>query len=196
MSAPRHDREAGLSILEVAVAGAVLMIALASAFGFFTSALRRTADLQLQNELQAEVRLMLDRLVPELRQAYTGDPALSPVASIAATSIMFYSPDRATPLRLREISYRLSGSVLERAVRISTNTEEPPWSFAGTRTFIEVAREVVTGTLFQGRDATGAPTSSPAAIRQVGLDIAVDADPARPPTPQRYQTSVEIRVTT
>lgn len=193
---PGARDERGFTVIELAVASAILLVILGAALGEFASSQRHAQDLRSQNELQAEVRETIDRLVPDLRQAYTGDPALPPVASIAPDAITFYSPDRGRPFRLRRIVFRLSGSTLERSATASTNTDGPPWAFGTPGPFVPVARNVQPGTLFTGIDSAGATTSIPAAIRRVGIELTVDVNPARAPLRQTYRTTVEIRITT
>lgn len=193
---PQKRSGSGFTVIELAVASSILLLILGAALSEFASSQRHAEDLRRQNELQAQVREAIDRLVPDLRQAYTGDPALTPIESIASAAITFYSPNRAQPFGLRKIAYRLNGSTLERSVTASTNSGAPPWTFGTPGPFIPVVRNVQPGTLFAGMDSTGAPTLDPAAIHRVGIELVVDVNPARAPVMQTYQTTVEIRITT
>jgi len=107
---------------------AVLSVAFAAFAALLGVLIRHSGETQERSTLQTEARAAIDRLVQDLRQANTGD-AGTPILSLGSSQITFLSPDRATPFRLRQIAYRVSGDRLERAMAVSTNTGGPPGRF-------------------------------------------------------------------
>ena len=105
--------ERGFTLVELVVGCSIMMIAAIALLGFFDQAIGGTADLQQSMQQQTDSRFGIDQLTRELRQAYTGSPTLTPV-TVTATTLTFYSPDAATPMHLRKISYRLANDLLER----------------------------------------------------------------------------------
>ena len=126
-----RDRR-GFTLIEMLIGMVILGIVLA----FFFPLLSLIYDTGTQTieagTLQDDSRSAVDTLVADLRQAYTGDPATTSIASFSSTSITFYSPDRQQPFHLREIAYRISGNTLQRASVTSTNTGGPAWTGLGT----------------------------------------------------------------
>lgn len=192
MTGGRRD-ESGATLVELSVALGLLGILLVAALGSFGTGWRRSADLDRETVRQAEAREALDVLVADLRQAFTGDPALSPVTAIGASTITFHSPDRATPYRLRRITYRRTGSVLERSVTTSTNAGGAPWTFGTTAPFVPLVSGLQAGTMFTALDAAGAVTTTPAAVRQVDVRFAVDVARSGSSPVRVWVTSVHLR---
>jgi type II secretory pathway pseudopilin PulG len=184
--------DAGTSLVEVLVATLVLGLALALSGGVLLSGLARTDELGDRVQAQADARVALDMMRTELRQAYTGTTATAPVAALTTTTITFYSPDRSTPFRLRKVSYRLSGEVLERSVALSTTTTGPPWTFGVASAWRPVLRDV-TGLAFTARDAAGNPTADPAAAREVTVEVRVDASPSTGLPADIFRVSADLR---
>lgn len=182
----------GFTLVELVVAMAILSIVLAMAFGFFASATEHSADLQERNHLQGEVRLAVDQLVRELRQATFGadDP---PLESIGPDALTVLTPDSSTPYHLRRVTWRASGGRLERSAAVSTDTDGAPWQFPPAGPFVAKLGSLRSAGVFEYLDAGGAPTADPAAVRSVVVSVAVDPNPSRPPGPQRYRTTVSLR---
>jgi type II secretory pathway component PulJ len=174
--------EDGFSLTEVAVTCALLMVLLIPMLRFFESSVSGAVDLQTSTQQHADARVTMDQLVRELRQAYTGDPALSPV-TVTAQALTVYSPDTSTPFHLRRIDYRLQANRLQRAVAVSTGTSGAPWAFGPTGPWVPVMDARVA-------DAFTAVTVG-AAIRRV--DIALTGLNARNRADRPFRTSVELR---
>lgn len=185
--------DGGFSLIEVVVATSILGIVLLLVYGAMGSGVRHAADAEARMQTQAEVRVVADAFVRDLRQAYTGDASLGRVESIGPTQITFYSPDRATPFHIRKISYRLSGTTLQRSITTSTDTNGFPWTFGTTGAWADLLANVRTPNIFTFRDADGLTTTDPGSVAVVQLDVTVDRDPARPPGPLSYSTTVELR---
>ncbi len=186
-------KSTGFTLVELLVAMVLLAVLLGSFSLLFSSAIRHSTDVQERVLLQTEARAAVDRLVRDLRQAYTGD-ASPPLETIGASAITFLSPDRAEPFHLRRIAYRVNGDKLERAMALSTDVDGPPWQFPALGTWAAQASGLVDSAVFAYRDKNGAATADPAAVHTVLVTLAVASrtSPARRLT---YSTNVEVRAT-
>jgi prepilin-type N-terminal cleavage/methylation domain-containing protein len=191
-AAPRRG-DRGFTLIEMMVATSILGIVLLLVYGAMNSGVQHAADADARIQMQSEVRVTADALVRDLRQAYTGNASLGRVESIGPTQITFYSPDRATPFRLRKISYRMSGTTLQRSVTTSTNTSGFPWTFGTIAPFAPILNDVRNTTIFTFRDAAGLVTTAAGNVALVQLDLTVDRNLARPPGALSYSTTVELR---
>ena len=132
----RLRRDHGFTLIEMVAAMAVLGILLAALAAGMSLTVTQSSQIQDETTLETEARAVMDEMVRELRQAYTGDTT-SPILTATPTTIEFLSPDAATPFHNRRIAYRLTGGHIDRALTTSTNTGSPPWtgfawsSFAG-----------------------------------------------------------------
>ena len=188
---PRGDR--GFSLVEVMVATSLLGVVLMLVYGTLNGGVRQAADAEARVRLQTDVRAATDGFVRDLRQAYTGDPSTSRIATMTANQITFYSPDKATPFHLRKISYRLNGTRWERSATLSTDTDGYPWVFGTTGAYVLALDGVRTTTLFTYHDADGIVTSTAGEVAIVDLAISIDVDTSRPPAPLIYGASVDLR---
>jgi prepilin-type N-terminal cleavage/methylation domain-containing protein len=185
-------REDGFTISEVLVTMVVAGIVGTAMIGSLSSAVRTGNDVQERSVLQTEVRAAVDGLAADLRQAYTGD-ATTPVQVAGPVDLVFTSPDRGTPLRLRRVAYRLDGDLLERSVTPSTNAGAPPWTFPPLASpWVAQVPSVTNRALFTYFDANGAATTNPTAVRSIGITVTV----ATRETASRqftYRSNVTIR---
>lgn len=124
--------ERGMTLVELVVTSALLMVLLIPMLRFFDGAVGGAAELEASTQRYGNGRATFDQLARELRQAYTGDPALAPVAVPDPQRLVFHSPTTESPFRLRRITYELAGSDLVRRVAWSSDTsaEARPWDLA------------------------------------------------------------------
>jgi type II secretory pathway component PulJ len=186
----RRRQEGGFTLVEATVAGALLVVCLASGLQFFVNAFSGASALERSTQVHADARFGTDRLVRELRQAYTGDPATSPVSAITARSLTFDTPGTRTPFVLRRMAYRINGGFLERSTTSSTTTSGPPWTFGTTGAWVQVMA-VRDADAFVGRTSSGAATTDPTAVRSVDITFAVPSSKGR--TDRTFRTSVTLR---
>jgi prepilin-type N-terminal cleavage/methylation domain-containing protein len=191
--AERGRRDGGFTVIEMMVATGILSIILLLVYGAMNSGVQHAADADARIQIQSEVRVTADAFVRDVRQAYTGNASLGRVESIGPTQITFYSPDRATPFHVRKISYRMSGTTLQRSVTTSTNTNGFPWTFGTIAPYAPVLHDVRSTTIFTFRDADGLVTTAAANVALVQLDLTVDRNLARPPGALSFSTTVELR---
>ena len=140
----------------------------------------------------------LDRFASDFRQAYNGDPTFlnptSPIENVTAgTQITFTTPDRQNPLRLRRVSYRISGGALQRADVFSTDTDGWPWVWPGggaVGPYRTLVTNITTAAPFTFYDANGSTTTTASAVTGVQLDFTVRTNRGRS---TRFTERVTVR---
>jgi prepilin-type N-terminal cleavage/methylation domain-containing protein len=173
--ARRLRAEGGFTLVEMLTSLAVLGFLFAIFSTVTSSSVRHGSDIQERAVLQTEVRAAVDTLVADLRQStIAGDTTLARVSTASATQLTFLSPDRATPMHLRRISYQVSGGQLQRALSTATNTASP-WTLPALSAWAPVARSLVTSAtpVFSYYDANGAATTVAANVRTVRIRVSV-----------------------
>jgi len=192
--------EAGFTLIEMLIATLILMIAIAGLAGMLTEFSTRSQREMTAVGYQADARAVVDTLATEVRGAYTGDPSTNPIATMTTTQLTFYTPDRQQPFHLQEISYRLSGTSLQRASALTTNTssDEPAWkpwplTLGSWGTAVDgVVANPGGDPLFSYEDASGNPTTDPTAVATVIVELSV-APPPGVDRPTTYKESATIR---
>lgn len=188
----RLRSQQGFTIVEMLVTMAIMGIVM-GAFGqtLLTSS-KTSGRVEEQATLQNEVRVAVDRLTMDLRQA-TNANGTSPVESLSSTDLTFLSPDRLTPFHLRRISYRLVNGELQRSSATSTDADGWPWIWPATpATFYPEVGSITNTGLFTFYDANGAVTADPAAVRSVRISVTVAPRQAQGGS-ARYSALVSIR---
>jgi prepilin-type N-terminal cleavage/methylation domain-containing protein len=188
----RLRSQSGFTVVELLVTMAVMGIVM-GAFGQMLLTSSKTSQrVEEQATLQNEVRVAMDRLSMDLRQA-TNVNGTSPVESLSSTTVSFLSPDRLTPFHLRRISYRLLNGQLERSVVTSTDTDGWPWVWPATPgTYFPEIGSVTTTSPFTFYDANSAFTTDPTAVRSVRIAVTVAPRQTQGGSAQ-YSTLVTIR---
>ena len=194
--------DAGSSLVEMAVAILVLSIVMSVIFGTVLNVINASSSFKERTQEQADVRLVIDALVRDLRQAYTGKGNLASVdPSSSATKIVFFSPDRGVDFHLRMITYNLTGGTLTRSVSTSTNTFTTvvgtinAWAFGPAPVDVPVLTGVLNATVFTYKNQKDATPTASLPLAAVQVDLVIDQSPATSPTPQTYHTRVDLRVT-
>ncbi len=190
--------ESGITLIEVMVGVALLMVALIPAYATFESSVRHQDGSQRQAELEESADMAMQTMVRELRQAYSGDPAVTAIQAFSGSSVTFTIPNRTTPFRLQRVSYQLNGTTLERHVVESTNTGSAPWTFPSVPSpvpYTPIARGISSPALFSAFAADGNPTTVAGSVRKLQVAFDVDLDPSSAPSPRSYQSAVTLRST-
>ena len=186
--------ERGFSLVEMLTVLVVLAFIGMAFAAIFSSVVNHSASISDEITLQTEARAALDRFASDFRQAYTGDPSMTPTYPIesltAGTAIQFLSPDRQNPFHLRRISYRFSGGVFQRAEAISTDTDGFPWVIGGLSSYRNLVGNITTGSPFTFYDKNGATTTTASAVRQVRVQFMVRTNTGRATT---FSENVTLR---
>jgi prepilin-type N-terminal cleavage/methylation domain-containing protein len=190
--------ERGFSLSEMLVVIVVLAFIGMAFAAIFSSVVNHSATISESITLQTETRAALDRFASDFRQAYNGDPTFlnptSPIESVTSgTQITFTTPDRQNPLRLRRVSYRISGGQLQRADVFSTDTNGWPWVWPGTGAvgpYRTLVTNITTVAPFTFYDANGSTTTTASAVTGAQLDFTVRTNRGRS---TRFTERVTVR---
>jgi prepilin-type N-terminal cleavage/methylation domain-containing protein len=192
----RLRHEDGFSLPEMLVAMSLLGVLFAAFALTMGTTIRVGGEVESSSAIQTEVRAAVDTLAADLRQAYSGSDAVAPIESMSASAIQFFSPDRLNPFHLRRIGYQVSSGNLQRRMAVTTDTDGYPWTFnpaaitsAPWRT---QARQLQSTSVFTYYNDSGTSTSTPAAVRTVGISVTV-ATQTSPANQYTYKTSVKLR---
>jgi prepilin-type N-terminal cleavage/methylation domain-containing protein len=200
--AQRLRSESGFTLIETLVSIAVLGIFFAAFSTVVSSSIRHGSQIQEEAVLQTEVRAAVESMAADLRQASrAGDTTLTRLSTATGTQLTFLSPDRASTMHLRKISYQVTGGQLQRAIATSTSTAAP-WSIPALSSWSTVARSLSslcyptsTGiNVFTYYDAAGVATTVPANVKSVRICVSV-ATVAAPTRRLTYDVRVALRPT-
>jgi type II secretory pathway component PulJ len=189
--------EGGITLIELLISMFILVTAVTVAWSaLMTTTVKATGRAQELANLQTEVRAGVDALAADLRQAQCNDTTL-PVTTATTSQITFYSPDRATPYHLRQVSYRVSGGRLERAFQTSTNTGGPPWTMPGSLgAWATLVGSVTSASPFTYKDASGNVTTTATAVASANVALVIAPRPGLGGTGSTYQTTIALRTDT
>jgi prepilin-type N-terminal cleavage/methylation domain-containing protein len=189
--------QSGFTLVELLVSMFILVTGVAVAYSaMMTTTVKATGHAQALATLQTQVRAAVDTLASDLRQATCLDTTTTPVSTATGSQVTFYSPDRATPYHLRQVSYRVSGGTLQRAFATSTNTGGPPWTIPALGSWSTILDQVSSTSPFTYEDASGAPTTVASNVASATVTLLV-----RPPVgagggASTYQTTIALRTAT
>lgn len=193
MANPHRRQEHGFTLVELMVTLTLLALVMALAFGQLAAGVNQTADLDRGSTANFTARLVVDTMVSELRQASTSDGALTPIATMTATELMFYSPDRSMPKKLRKITYRVVNGSLQRSEALSTSAGSPPWVFPTTTpTFRTLLTGITNTNVFSYFQAGGAATTSAAEVRGLSINLIIQSS-LSDSAERIYRTGIDIR---
>ena len=82
-----------------------------------TSSVRHEGDLREQSLTQDEMRASVDRLIRDVRSAYSD--TTWPIETAGTSQLTFTVPDRASSPVERRVSYRVTGGTLQRAIGLA-----------------------------------------------------------------------------
>jgi prepilin-type N-terminal cleavage/methylation domain-containing protein len=188
--------EQGFTLIELLVSMFILVTGVTVAWSqMMTSTVKTTAHAQELANLQTEVRAAVDLLAADLRQAQCNDTTL-PVTASTGSQVTFYSPDRATPYHLRQVSYRVSGGQLQRAIATSTNTGGPPWTMPALSSWSTMLPEIASAAPFTYKDASGAATTTPTLVASMKVALQVQPSTGFGGASSAYQTNIALRTAT
>jgi type II secretory pathway pseudopilin PulG len=179
-----HDGEAGVNMVEMTVAIALLGLVLAMAFQGVTSYQRATAATNSRQQNLEEARAVMAVVTKDLRTARS-------FSALAASDVTFLgllnTAATAPPNRVR--LYTDAQGVLREAVTPPDNPNASPVTYTGTPTTRVVGRGLVsTGGLLSFRDASDNPTTTVSEVTSVVIALSVDL-PSVAPVPPTVLTS-------
>jgi type II secretory pathway component PulJ len=189
--------QAGFTLVELVFATFVLTAGVIVAWSAIMATTARTAGRAQQlADLQTEVRAAVDSLASDLRQGQCLDSTTTPVTTATATQVTFYSPDRATPYHLRQVSYRVSGGNLQRAFATSTNTGGPPWTIPALGPWSTLVGQITNTSVFTYKDASDVTTTDPTAVASAKVSLVIAPPVGVGGAGATYSTNIALRADT
>lgn len=159
LSRLRDDR--GVTLVELIWVMVFLgMISVAFSM-LLTSSVRHEGDLREQSLTQDEMRASVDRLIRDVRSAYSA--TTWPIETAGTSQLTFTVPDRASSPVEKRVSYRVSGGTLQRAIGLASAGTPSNWQV--------IARNVSSATPFTYRDINDNATTLPAQVRTVNVTL-------------------------
>ena len=181
----------GFTIIELTVSLALLGILVGPLATMLSMAGSKSEITMNQDASLSQARAAVEKIVSDVREAYTSSAAMPAIVSMSATQLTFYSPDGRQPFHLVETTYALSGGNLTRAFAASTNTAGPPWTIPALGAGTPMVGSVSNSTIFTYQDANGAVTIDPTKVSRVLVTVTITPADGGPAT--TYQDSATIR---
>ncbi len=204
----RTGHEGGFTLVELAVAMPIMLIVMGGLVLMLTTITHWSSQTQEETILQTEARSAMNRLEAEIRGAFIGD-GTAEITNATATSITFTTPDESATsignipvanteaaFHLLTVSYRLTGGMLQRQFKTSTNTypAAPPWTWSGSMspwaTVVGQSNSITNTNVFTYYNVAGAqaspptpltfPVANPTGIRAVGVNLTLSTGGSQP----------------
>ncbi len=180
----------GFTLAEILVAVAIFVVVGLAIANFGQNIFSINTSLQNNLSAQLDGRLVLKKLIAELRSSSPSNLGAYPIESAGTSSLVFYSNVDSDSYKER-IRYYVSGNFLMRGVIKPTGS---PLTYSTVNEKIStVVRDLKNGTstpvfdYFNGNYAgTSSPLSipvTPSVIRLVRVTVIIDADPNKSPRP-------------
>lgn len=142
-------------------------------------------------------RVALKTMTAEIRTASSGNNGAYAISLATATNFIFYSDIDDNGLK-EKVEYVLSGTTLQKKVTVPTGS---PLAYTGTPTTTTLVSNIpANGFSFsyydRNYDGTTAALAFPvdiSSIRLVKINISIEKDPNRSPTPINLSTQVTLR---
>lgn len=149
---------------------------------------------------QLDARQVVKTMISELRKTTTSSTGSFAIESATSTSLIFYT-DINSDGKIDRVRYFLSGSILKKGVVVPTGS---PYTYnLGSEVVTNIISNVVSSSTlptFQYfssiYDGTTQPLSYPIninSVRLVRVNVIIDTDPNRSPTPMMVTSSVSLR---
>ena len=198
--------ESGFTLIELLVAMFVLAVGVMVGWSaLMTTTVQTSGRVQQQSVLQTEARGVIDELVSDLHSApcvASTTAVTPPITTATGTQLTFYSPDRATPFHMRQISYRLISDPnqagrweLDRQFAASTNDSSagPPWTWGSSGAWAKQIDSITNSTVFTYYDGDGTATSTAANVETVNVTLTVAPHAGLRGASTTYKTNIALR---
>jgi type II secretory pathway pseudopilin PulG len=187
----------GMTVAEILVVVAIVTVIGLAISTFARDLFMYSGTVQSNLSAQQDARQMLRQFASELRVASQSSTGTYPISEASDTAITFYSDINGDGIKDR-VRYYVSGNMIKKDVLVPTGL---PLAYTGTPATSIVMRDLsVTTGIFSYYDknytGTSAPLGSPvdvSSVRLVKMNITIDRDPNRSPTPINVTTQVVIR---
>jgi type II secretory pathway component PulJ len=184
--------ERGVGLIELLVSLMLIGVIVAAWSSLTTATVKSNGRTQELATLGTEVRAAVDTLAADLREAQCNGTT-KPVTTSTTTQLTFYSPDRLTPFHLRQVSYRLSGGQLQRAIATSTDNDGAPWSIPALGAWTTMLGSVTNTSIFTYKNADGAATTTPTNVASATVTLIVTPSKGIGGASSTSQTTIDLR---
>jgi prepilin-type N-terminal cleavage/methylation domain-containing protein len=202
--------ESGFTLIELVVAMPIMLIIMTGLLLMLSTVTHWSSQSQEETILQTEARSAMNLLSADVRGAFYGDGITPEVSSATATSITFTTPDEygttvvansESSFHLLTVSYQVTGGMLQRQYKTSTNTfptapSTQAWSFPASmgpwQTVVGQQGSITNTDVFTFYTATGMATNPPTpltfpiastvGIRAVGIKMTLSTLGSQPDT--------------
>jgi prepilin-type N-terminal cleavage/methylation domain-containing protein len=202
--------ESGFTLIELAVAMPIMLIIMTGLLLMLSTVTHWSSQSQEETILQTEARSAMNVLSADIRGAFYGDGITAEVSSATATSITFTTPDEygttvtansESAFHLLTVSYQVTGGMLQRQYKTSTNTfptapSTQAWNFPASmgpwQTVVGQQGSITNTDVFTFYTATGMATTPPTpltfpiastvGIRAVGIKMTLSTLGSQPDT--------------
>lgn len=190
----RAKRENGFTMIELLASMFILVTGVVVAWSaIMTTTVKSAGRAQELADLQTEVRSAVNSLAADLRQAQCKDTTTTPVSTSTSTQVTFYSPDRATPYHLRQVSYRLSSGQLQRAIATSTNTGGPPWTIPALGAWSTLVGRITNASIFTYKTTANQTTTTASQVASANVNLVIAPPVGLGGAGATYQTNIALR---
>jgi type II secretory pathway pseudopilin PulG len=176
----RHDRQAGVSVVEMTMVVALLALVLALALQSLSAYQRAAAANDIRQQNLDEARVAMGVLTRDLRTA----TSFSALAAADVTFLELVSTGATAPPNQLRLDVDAQGVLRERTW-LPDDPNASPITYTGTadRTRVVGRGLVATGSLLSFRDSADAATTTPSAVRSVVINLSVDLPSGAPVPP-------------
>ena len=202
--------ERGFTLIELAVAMPIMLIVMTGLLLMLSTITHWSSQSQEETILQTESRSAMNVLADDIRGAFYGDGVTPEISAATATSITFTTPDEygttvvlnsESAFHLLTVSYQVTGGMLQRQYKTSTNTfptapSTQAWSFPASmgpwQTVIGQQGSITNSNVFTYYTASGMQTTPPTpltfpiastvGIKAVGITLKMSTLGSQPET--------------
>lgn len=190
----------GFTLIEILVSLAVFGLIMVAIAQFQVDILRYNKSSQDSLQSAQYAQSLLRTMVKELRPAKPADDGSYTIAQAGTSSLAFFS-DIDADGHQEKVRYFMDVGTLKKAV---IKPSGPPWMYdVSQEKFYTLAQNVVLASstpLFEYFDASYTGTTSPLTqpvtttdIKLIKINLFINADPNRTPTPRMYSSQVMLR---
>jgi prepilin-type N-terminal cleavage/methylation domain-containing protein len=189
----------GFTLPEILITVAILTLVIGAIGAFQANIFSINRVIQAGINSQYEVKKILRPFTNEVRGATSSDNGSYALAEVGTTTFIFYSNVDADS-KIERVRYFLDGQIFKKGITKSSG--EPASYNQDNEQIVQVVHDVVAGNIFEYYDSNydGTASSSalsfpvnPSEVRLVKINIQIDSDPNKEPSPIFVETQVSIR---
>jgi len=189
----------GMTLIEVVVTLAIFVTVMIAVTAFEANVFSYSSSISSSYTTVQAAETILKTIAKEVRMTSPGSDGSYAIQTAATNTLMFYADTNGTGIKTR-IKYYLSGTRLYRAALIPTGSPLAYTGIESTTTIMSDVRNATSTPLFEyfdgsydGNNQALAQPVSNSSVRLIKVNVTLDTDPNRSPTPRTYTTQVTLR---